>query len=217
MLERGVIVCLGTDSLASNPDLRDKLALRLLLDYGLRKGALQGVQFKHFDHYRKRLTVFTKGREDPRPPNPPPRLLERPREAHHRRAGSTDRPPPPSPQGDPAGQLRDGDSPVPGEADGCPRLTQLVVRVSAASRSRFRGRHLQRADAQGPPHGGQRVLDATGNLKAVQKLLGHESISTTGDVYTDWDVEQLAESLLEAVQDDEVAIVPQGASGNPHG
>ena len=64
---------------------------------------------------------------------------------------------------------------------------------------------------------GQRVLDATGNLKAVQKLLGHESISTTGDVYTDWDVEQLAESLLEAIHDDEIAIVPQGASGNPHG
>jgi len=49
---------------------------------------------------------------------------------------------------------------------------------------------------------GQHVLDATGNLKAVQKLLGHESIQTTGDIYTDWDVEQLAESLIEAVQDD---------------
>ena len=44
---------------------------------------------------------------------------------------------------------------------------------------------------------GRRLLDATGNLKAVQKLLGHESIQTTGDIYTDWDVEQLAESLLE--------------------
>ena len=39
----------------------NKIALRLLLDYGLRKGALQRVQFKHFDHHRKRLTVFTKG------------------------------------------------------------------------------------------------------------------------------------------------------------
>ena len=72
---------------------------------------------------------------------------------------------------------------------------------------------------------GQRLLDATGNLKAVQKLLGHESIQTTGDIYTDWDVEQLAESLLEAVQDDEFeepgygphGIVPQGAPGNRHG
>ena len=49
---------------------------------------------------------------------------------------------------------------------------------------------------------GQRLLDATGNLKAVQKLLGHESIQTTGAIYTDWDAEQLAESLLEAVQDE---------------
>jgi site-specific recombinase XerC len=49
---------------------------------------------------------------------------------------------------------------------------------------------------------GQRVLDATGNLKAVQKLLGHAPIQTTGDIYTDWDVEQLAKSLMEAVEDD---------------
>jgi site-specific recombinase XerD len=34
-----------------------------------------------------------------------------------------------------------------------------------------------------------------GNLKAVQKLLGHSSISTTGDIYTDWDIDQLAETL----------------------
>jgi site-specific recombinase XerD len=47
--------------LASSPELRDQVALRLLLDYGLRKGALQRVQFKHFDHYRKQLTIFTKG------------------------------------------------------------------------------------------------------------------------------------------------------------
>ena len=32
---------------------------------------------------------------------------------------------------------------------------------------------------------GQRVLDATGNLKATQKLLGHSSIQTTGDIYAD--------------------------------
>jgi site-specific recombinase XerC len=51
---------------------------------------------------------------------------------------------------------------------------------------------------------GQRVLDATGNLKAVQTLLGHASISTTADTYTDWDVQQLESSLLRtfAVEDD---------------
>src|SRR4051794_7842366 len=39
--------------IAEQPEIRDRLALRLLLDYGLRKGALQRAQFKHFDHVRK--------------------------------------------------------------------------------------------------------------------------------------------------------------------
>ena len=49
--------------IASAPDLRDRIALRLLFDYGLRKGALKAVQFKHFDHERRRLTIFTKGQK----------------------------------------------------------------------------------------------------------------------------------------------------------
>jgi len=52
---------------------------------------------------------------------------------------------------------------------------------------------------------GQRVLDATGNLEAVQALLGHASISTTADTYTDWDVQRLESSLLQtfAAEDEE--------------
>lgn len=51
---------------------------------------------------------------------------------------------------------------------------------------------------------GQRVLDKThGNLKAVQKLLGHSSISTTGDTYTDWDIDRLAETLTEILEEGE--------------
>lgn len=46
--------------LANSPELRDKVALRLLLSYGLRKGSLQRVQFQHFDHMRRHLTIFTK-------------------------------------------------------------------------------------------------------------------------------------------------------------
>jgi integrase len=42
---------------------------------------------------------------------------------------------------------------------------------------------------------GQRLLDHGGNLKATQKLLGHKSMTTTGDVYVDWDDAQLAASL----------------------
>ncbi len=48
------------------------MALRLLLDYGLRKGALQAVRFKHFDHQRRRLTIFTKGQKVRELPIPHP-------------------------------------------------------------------------------------------------------------------------------------------------
>jgi integrase len=59
--------------IASQDDVRDRLAVRLLLDYGLRKGSLAAIQFKHFDHYRRRLTIFAKGgkvRELPIPSKP---------------------------------------------------------------------------------------------------------------------------------------------------
>lgn len=46
---------------------------------------------------------------------------------------------------------------------------------------------------------GQAVLDKTGNLKAVQKLLGHSSITTTADIYVDWDIDQLAETMRQVV------------------
>jgi site-specific recombinase XerD len=36
----------------------------------------------------------------------------------------------------------------------------------------------------------------------VQQLLGHESIATTGDIYVDWDEEQLAASLEAALEDE---------------
>jgi hypothetical protein len=41
----------------------------------------------------------------------------------------------------------------------------------------------------------QRLLDATGSVKAVQGLLMHESVLTTGDIYVDWDEDRLALSL----------------------
>jgi integrase len=56
-----------------------------------------------------------------------------------------------------------------------------------------RGERMQKARHTA----GQRLLDGTqGNLKAVQKLLGHRSMATTGDIYTDWDIYQLADGLL---------------------
>ncbi len=52
---------------------------------------------------------------------------------------------------------------------------------------------------------GQRVLDATGNLKAVQKRLGHASIQTTDDIYADWDIDQLATTMADVLAGDDEA------------
>jgi site-specific recombinase XerC len=49
---------------------------------------------------------------------------------------------------------------------------------------------------------GQRVLDKTGNLKAVQRLLGHSSIQTTGDIYADWDIDQLTATMAQVLAED---------------
>jgi integrase len=183
--------------LASNSDLRDKVALRLLLNYGLRKGALQGVQFKHFDHYRKRLTVFTKGgkiRDLPIPHagfwNDLGKLIveeeAQPNEYLLPRQKAI-----PRPTGMVTHRFKDKPMGVHGLHDWwyrCLHRAGIVPMGVTAGERMHKARHTA----------GQRVLDATGKPpKAVQKLLGHESIQTTGDIYTDWDVEQLAESLIE--------------------
>jgi site-specific recombinase XerC len=49
---------------------------------------------------------------------------------------------------------------------------------------------------------GQTVLDRSGNLKAVQKMLGHESIRTTGDIYVDYDADELATLLSKIYEGD---------------
>jgi integrase/recombinase XerC len=193
--------------LAANPELRDRIALRLLFDYGLRKGSLRLVQFMHFDHHRKRLMLFTKGekiRDLPIPHSafwfdlerlileseaqPGHYLLQRQKAIPHIVPGTkvqkiTMHSFPEKPMG------------VHGLHDWWyARLAAAgIVAPGVTSGERM---HKARHTA------GQRMLDATGNLKAVQKLLGHASIQTTGDIYTDWDVEQLAESLLQAMPED---------------
>lgn len=47
--------------LAANTAPRDQIALRLLLFFGLRKGALRGIRLEHFNSERRELTIWTKG------------------------------------------------------------------------------------------------------------------------------------------------------------
>jgi integrase len=54
----------------ANPGDREQIALRLLLFYGIRKGALQGIRVGDFDEATGRLTIFTKGQKYQRIPLP---------------------------------------------------------------------------------------------------------------------------------------------------
>ena len=190
--------------IASAESLRDRIALRLLLDYGLRKGALRAIQFKHFDHQRKRLTIFTKGQKVRAVPVPHPAFwmdLER----HIIDVAA-----------EPAHYLMCVVKPVPvGSPDRAGRRRTALHRfptrpMSSTAAHRWWYARLNDAGivAKGTTAGekmhkarhtaGQRVLDQTGDLKLVQKLLGHASIQTTGDTYVDYDLDQWAALLAEA-------------------
>lgn len=188
---------------AAQTDLRDRIALRLLLDYGLRKGALRRAQLKHFDHQRRRLTIFTKGRAVRDVPLPSVAFwleLERhilDTEGH-------------------------GDHYLLCRRKAIPYRGETVIHLFPFEPMGEHGAHdwwyrcLHRAGVvdEGTTSGermhkarhtaGQRVLDKTGNLKAVQRLLGHSSIQTTADIYTDWDIDQLAETLSEVLGEDDL-------------
>ena len=189
--------------IASQDELRDRIALRLLLDYGLRKGALNVAQFRHFDHVRKRLTIFTKGGKVRDVPVPDPAFwhdLERhildvgAQPAHYLMCGQKTVPR--------AGVVRFPDRPMGVHGMhlwwyGCLERAGIVALGTTSGERMHKARHTA----------GQRVLDATGNLKAVQKLLGHASIQTTGDVYADWDIDQLAGTLADMFEGDALEIV----------
>lgn len=197
---------------ASQESLRDKVALRLLFHTGIRKGALQRVQFKHFDHARKRLTVFTKGGKVRDVPivdasiwndlerhileweaKPHEYLLCRRKAVPHKRGK--------------AGaqridmdvvEYRDQPMGAHGMHDwwyACLRRAGIVPAGVTSGERIHKTRHTA----------GQRMLDKTrGNLKAVQALLGHADIGTTGNIYTDWDIYRL-EAVMRGMLDDEPA------------
>lgn len=179
---------------------RDRCLLTLLVKYGLRKGAIQKIQFKHFDHHRKRLTIFTKGgkiREivivEPEFWNDLGRLiLDVGAEPQHYmlcRVRKIWR-----------GYERDGSSrfeskrypDIPSGDHGTHNWWyRCLARAEIVAEGVTNGERMHKARHSA----GQRILDATGNLKAAQRHLGHSDIATTGNTYTDWDADQMAETL----------------------
>lgn len=188
-----------TAILASN-DRRDRLGLHLLLKVGIRKGELQGVQFRHFDHAHKRLTVFRKGGKVQTVPVVDPAFwddLERhildwsAQPNDYLLCRRSVRP----------NRHRPGEKFVTeyrGEPMGVHGLHKwwyaCLARAGVVAEGQTAGEKMHKARHTA----GQRVLDKTrGNILAVKTLLGHSSISTTADIYTDWNIDQLADTLRE--------------------
>jgi integrase len=188
--------------IAAQDSRRDRICLRLLLDYGLRKGALRQVQFKHFDHQRRKLTIFTKAERVRDLPLP---HVEFWRDLEHHILDISAQPNhyllctrTPTRIGYPGSERPDaamGGSAVHYWWYACLQRAGVVDEGVTSGEKMHKARHTA----------GQRVLDHTGNLKAVQKLLGHASMQTTADVYVDWDDDQLAKTMA-AVLDDEVEL-----------
>jgi integrase len=166
--------------------------------YALRKGSLQAVRFQHFDHVRKRLTIFAKGGKVRNVPIPDPAfwhdlerlILDTKAEGHHylmqrmKGNGKSKRAFPDEPMG------------VHGLHDWwyrCLANAGIVAEGTTSGERMHKARHSA----------GQRLLDHTGNLKAVQQLLGHESVATTGDIYVGWDEAALAASLESVLKHEE--------------
>jgi integrase len=195
--------------LAAAEDQRDRVALRLLLDYGLRKGALRAIRFKDFDWQRRQLTIFTKGAKIRTLPLSDATLwteLERLIQ---------------DVEAQPSDYLMCLVKPIPvGAPDQRGRRRMAVRRfadrqMSSTAMHRWWYRQLEKAGivATGETSGermhkarhtaGQRVLDATGDLKLTQRLLGHASIQTTGDIYVDYDNATFAAKMAEVLRADE--------------
>lgn len=175
----------------------------------MHKGALQAAQLKHFDHQRRRLTIFTKGQKVRELPLPHRAfwldlehyILDSNAQPSHYLLCTHKTIPVgrPDEYGRRQTELRRIPAkPMSGHAAHnwwyrCLTIAGIVAEGTTSVERMHKSRHTT----------GQRVLDATGNLKAVQKLLGHSSIQTTGDIYADWDIDQLAATLADVLADDE--------------
>lgn len=176
--------------LGAASSVRDKIALRLLLIYGLRKGALTNLQLLCFDRERRVVSFKTKGRKYHVIPIASEEIWSG---LEHIDGAVTD-------------YLlhRRGQPSLPLSAHAvhswwykCLEAGGVVPPGTTSGRRLHYARHTS----------GQRILEKTGNLKAAQMLLGHASIQTTGDVYTGWDTEQLRDTMADLDVDDHDTIL----------
>lgn len=186
--------------IAAQTDLHDRVAVKLLLLAGLRKGSLQGIRIKDMDLGKRRIRVKAKGQKLRWMPIPSEELRKEMAELVRKH--------------DPEDYLLCAEKPVPywdkGQIAG---LDKPNVRLVAYPK-KPKGAHglhnwwyrcLARAGivAEGVTSGkkmhtarytaGTNFYRETKDSKATQRLLGHEDYSTTMNIYVNPSEDSLAE------------------------
>jgi integrase len=177
--------------IAAQARRRDRVALELLFRLGLRKGELQGVRFRDFDHARRRLRIQGKGGKIAQVPIPWDDLrVEISALVAERNPHPSEHLLFPEKLGPRAGRgpvdvlWEDRRRPMSSTAlhrwwHGC------LERAALPARPMHEARHTAITD----------FIRRTGNLKLAQQLARHESISTTADIYGHLDDVDLERAL----------------------
>lgn len=184
---------------------RDRVCLRLLLERGIRKGTLRAIQHKHFDEQRRTLTLFSKGGKIRNMAigddafwadltlarmalgSQPEHYLLGSRHTFNRFAGYDEK------TGQPITHRIEQDRPEkPLSSTAVHRWWYACLeRAGIAHKGQTSGEKMHKARHSA----GQALLDETGNLKLVQKLLGHSSFNTTATAYVDYDEPQVDDAM----------------------
>src|SRR5438067_10150040 len=163
---------------AAQPELRDRVALKLLFLMGLRKGELAAIRYRDIDLGRRRLRVHGKGGKIRHTPIPTEELRTEIAELSLRR--------------DPTQHLL---YPQKRGPKGTVIWENRRKPLSGPALHRWWYRCLTRAGVvdEGTTHGkkmhgarytsGTEFYLATGDIYATQQLLGHADVSTTANIY----------------------------------
>lgn len=191
--------------MAAQPELRDRVALKLLFLIGIRKGSLAQLRLKDFDLGRRRVRVHSKGGKIRNLPLPTEELRQ---ELELLILGR-----------DPNEYLLFPEVKAPrwqkGQVSGEDKAEIAVVHanrlkpLSSTALHRWWYRCLQRAGVVEPGQtkgmkmhaarytAGTEFYLATGDIRATQQLLGHEDIGTTANIYVQPNEASLERKLAE--------------------
>jgi integrase len=169
------------------PELRDRVALKLLFLMGLRKGELAAIRFRDFDLGRRRLRVHGKGGKIRHTPIPTEELRQ---EIFELSRGRDGREYLMFPRKTGAVRWEDRTKPLSG-----PALHRwwyaCLARAGVVKAGTTRGRKMHGARYTS----GTEFYLATGDIYATQQLLGHADVSTTANIYVQGSPADLEEKL----------------------